>query len=123
MKVFIPFTDRVCVIVEQDTAEKKDAHGLLVPDVAREKPTIARVVAVGRGIVTASGAIVPLQCGVGDRIVFSKHGGKKQEIEGVEYLILHESEILGLIRCLHTGKDINQFGDTYCVDCGIVFEP
>jgi chaperonin GroES len=90
-----PLHDRVLVrrLEEQETMR----GGLYVPDSAKEKPQQAEVVAVGDGKVLESGDRVPLEVKAGDRILFGKYSGSEVRIDGTDYLILREDEILGVL--------------------------
>ena len=91
-----PLRDRVLVrrIEEQN---EKTAGGIIVPDTAKEKPQEAEVVAVGSGRVLESGDRVPLTLKAGDRVLVGKWAGTEVKIDGEEYLILKEDEILGIL--------------------------
>ncbi|MFD2172253.1 co-chaperone GroES [Tumebacillus lipolyticus] len=89
-----PIGDRVVIkVVER---EEKTASGLFLPDTAKEKPQEGEVVAVGTGKVVGN-AIVALDVNAGDRIIFSKYAGTEVKYDGVEYLILRESDILAIV--------------------------
>jgi chaperonin GroES len=90
-----PLHDRILVkrIEEAETVR----GGIIIPDSAREKPQQAEVAAVGNGKLLENGERVALDVKPGDRVLFGKYGGSEVKIEGVEYLILREDEILGVI--------------------------
>jgi chaperonin GroES len=90
-----PLYDRIVVkrIEEAETVR----GGIIIPDSAKEKPQEAEVVAVGKGKRLEDGKLVPLEVQVGDRILFGKYSGNEIKIEGEEYLILREDEILGVL--------------------------
>jgi chaperonin GroES len=90
-----PLGDRI--IIELVESEEKTASGIVLPDSAKEKPQEGKVVAVGTGRVLESGERVALEVSVGDRIIFSKYGGTEVKYQGVEYLILRESDILAVV--------------------------
>ena len=91
----VPLGDRVVVkAVEQ---EERTKGGIVLPDTAKEKPQEGEVLAVGTGRLLDSGERVPLEVQVGDRVVFSKYGGTEIKLEGEEYIILRESDILAKI--------------------------
>jgi chaperonin GroES len=90
-----PLADRV--LVRALEAEETTAGGIVLPDTAREKPQEGEVVAVGPGKVLESGKVVPLEVGIGDRVVFSKYGGDEITHDGEEYKILRESDILAVL--------------------------
>jgi chaperonin GroES len=89
-----PLGDRV--IVKAGEGEERTASGLVIPDTAKEKPQEGEVLAVGPGR-WEDGKYVPLEVKVGDRIIFSKYGGTEVKIEGEEYLILSERDILAIV--------------------------
>jgi chaperonin GroES len=90
-----PLADRV--IVKRVDEEAKTKGGIIIPDTAREKPTEAKVIAVGKGKVGDDGKIMPLTVKVGDRVLLSKWGGSEVKIEGEEHLIVREDDIFGII--------------------------
>lgn len=90
-----PLRDRVMVRRIEET--EATAGGIIVPDSAKEKPQKAEVVAAGSGRVLESGARVPLTLKAGDRVLVGKWAGTEVKIEGEEYLILKEDEILGIL--------------------------
>ncbi|MCC6363858.1 MAG: co-chaperone GroES [Bryobacterales bacterium] len=92
---FRPLHDRV--IVQRSTEEEKTSSGLIIPDSAKEKPQQAKVIRVGNGKVLENGTRVPLDVKEGDTILFGKYSGSDVKIDGEEYLILREDEILAII--------------------------
>jgi chaperonin GroES len=90
-----PLHDRVLVRRLEEQEQKRG--GLFIPDSAKEKPQQAEVVAVGDGKVLENGERAPVEVKAGDRILFGKYGGAEVKIEGTEYLILREDEILGVL--------------------------
>ena len=91
-----PLYDRIVVKrIEDDT--EKTAGGLFIPDSAKEKPQQGEVVAVGQGKRNDEGKLIPLDVKTGDRILFGKYSGTEIKLDGEEYLILREDEILGII--------------------------
>lgn len=90
-----PLHDRILIrrIEEQETVR----GGIIIPDSAKEKPQEGEVIAVGHGRKTEEGKVVPLDVKVGDRILFGKYSGTEIKIEGEEFLILREEEVLGVI--------------------------
>ena len=90
-----PLADRVVVkAIEQQEVSK---GGIILPDTAKEKPQEGEVIAVGPGRVTDDGKRVALDLKAGDRVIYSKYGGTEVKEDGVEYLILRESDILAKI--------------------------
>ena len=92
---FRPLHDRV--VVRRVKSEEKTAGGIIIPDTAQEKPMEGEVIAVGAGARNEAGAIVALDVKAGDRILFGKYSGAEIKIDGEEYLILKEDEILGVL--------------------------
>jgi len=90
-----PLQDRV--LVKRIEAEEKTASGIIIPDTAKEKPQEGEVIAVGPGKVLDNGTKVELTVKVGDKVLFSKYAGTDVKIDGVEYLIMREDDILGII--------------------------
>jgi chaperonin GroES len=92
---FRPLHDRV--VIRRLESEEKTAGGIIIPDTAKEKPQEGEVVAVGPGARDESGKLVPLDVKAGDRILFGKWSGTEVKIDGQEYLIMKESDIMGII--------------------------
>ncbi|MCI0430106.1 MAG: co-chaperone GroES [Rhodospirillales bacterium] len=92
---FRPLHDRV--LVRRLEQEEKTAGGIIIPDTAKEKPMEGAVVAVGPGARSEDGKLHPLDVKVGDRILFGKWSGTEVKIEGTDYLILKESDVMGVI--------------------------
>jgi chaperonin GroES len=92
---FRPLHDRV--VVRRIDAEAKTAGGIIIPDTAQEKPSQGEITAVGPGGRDDAGKLIPIDLKVGDRVLFGKWSGTEIKIEGVEYLIMKESDILGVI--------------------------
>jgi len=90
-----PLHDRV--IVKRIEEERKSAGGIVIPDTAAEKPDQGEIVAVGKGKKGEDGKLIPLDVKVGDRILFGKYSGSEIKLDGTEYLILREDEILGVL--------------------------
>jgi chaperonin GroES len=99
---FRPLHDRV--LVRRLEGEEKSAGGIIIPDTAKEKPMEGEVVAVGPGARSEDGKLHPLDVKVGDRILFGKWSGTEVKIEGTEYLILKESDVMGVIDGAATGS-------------------
>jgi len=92
---FRPLHDRVVVRrVEEDTKTK---GGIIIPDTAQEKPQQGEIIAVGPGGRDDAGKLVPLDVKAGDFVLFGKWSGTEVKIEGVEYLIMKESDIMGVL--------------------------
>lgn len=90
-----PLQDRV--VVERIEEEEKTKGGIIIPDTAKEKPQQGKVIAVGPGRVDEKGNRVPLGVKAGDRVLFGKYAGSEIEIDGKQYLIMREDDILGVI--------------------------
>ncbi|GIW45727.1 MAG: 10 kDa chaperonin [Candidatus Binatia bacterium] len=90
-----PLQDRV--VVERIEEEEKTKGGIIIPDTAKEKPQQGKVVAVGPGRVDEKGNRVPPGVKPGDRVLFGKYAGSEIEIDGQQYLIMREDDILGVI--------------------------
>ena len=86
------------VLVELLESAAKTKGGIILPDTAKEKPQEAKVIAVGSGKTLANGKVVPPGVKSGDRIVFSKYSGSEIKLEGKEFLIINEDDILALIK-------------------------
>ncbi len=89
-----PLGDRI--VVKPVEREEKTKSGIVLPDTAKEKPQEGEVVAVGPGKYE-KGERVPMEVKVGDRVIYSKYGGTEVKIEGEEYLILNQSEVLAIV--------------------------
>ena len=92
---FRPLHDRV--VIERIDAEAKTAGGIIIPDTAQEKPQQGKVVAVGPGGRDESGKLIPIDVRVGDRILFGKFSGQAVRVEGTEYLVMREDDIMGVV--------------------------
>ncbi|MBK9322117.1 MAG: co-chaperone GroES [Bdellovibrionaceae bacterium] len=89
-----PLHDRI--LVRRMAEEEKTAGGLFIPDTAKEKPQKGEIVATGKGRVTEEGKILPLEVKAGDKVLFSKYAGTELKLEGQEYLMMKEDDILGI---------------------------
>jgi chaperonin GroES len=92
---FRPLHDRV--VIERIDAEAKSAGGIIIPDTAKEKPQQGKVIAVGPGGRDESGKLIPIDVKVGERILFGKWSGTEVKIDNREYLIMQESDIMGVL--------------------------
>ena len=99
---FRPLHDRV--VVTRIDADDKTAGGIIIPDTAKEKPSEGEVISVGPGGRDEVGKIIPIDLKVGDRVLFGKWSATEVKIEGVEYLIMKESDIMGVIEQAVAGK-------------------
>jgi chaperonin GroES len=89
-----PLHDRV--LVKRSTEEERSKGGIIIPDTAKEKPVQGEVIAVGQGRVAEDGKIRPLDVKRGDRILFGKYAGTEIKIDGEDYLMMREEDILGV---------------------------
>ena len=85
------------MLVESLDSEEKTAGGIIIPDTAKEKPQWGKVIAVGPGSKSEDGKITPMDVKVGDHILFGKWSGTEVKIDGKEYSIMKESDIMGVI--------------------------
>jgi chaperonin GroES len=98
-----PLYDRI-VVKRIETQDEKTASGLIIPDSAKEKPQEGEVVAVGKGKRLEDGKVVTLDVQVGDRILFGKYSGSEIKLDGNEFLIMREDEVLGILNSNGAGK-------------------
>ena len=87
-----PLHDRLIVERIEQTEQKV---GTIIPDTAKEKPQQGKVIAAGKGKVKADGSVIPLDVKTGDKVLFGKYSGQEIQLDGDEYLIMREDEILG----------------------------
>jgi chaperonin GroES len=90
-----PLHDRL--IVERLEEETKTASGIIIPDTAKEKPQQGKVIAAGKGKKTEEGKLIAMDVKVGDKVLFGKYSGTEVKIEGKEYLMMREDDIMGII--------------------------
>jgi len=90
-----PLHDRI--LVQRVKEEEKTKGGIIIPDTAKEKPAEGKVIAAGNGKLSEEGKRITLDVKKGDRILFGKYSGAEVKIEGEEYLIMHEDDVLGVI--------------------------
>jgi chaperonin GroES len=90
-----PLQDRI--LVQRVEEEKATKGGIIIPDTAKEKPAEGKVIAVGNGKMGDDGKRIALEIKKGDRILFGKYSGTEVKIEGEEYLIMREDDVLGII--------------------------
>ena len=95
MKKFRPLHDRI--IVKRLDQETKTASGILLPDAATEKPDQGEVLAVGNGKILEDGKVRPLDVKVGDRVLFGKYSGQTVKVDGEEYLIMREEDVMAIV--------------------------
>ena len=92
---FRPLHDRV--VVRRVDSEAKTAGGIIIPDTAKEKPMEGKIIAVGSGARDEQGKVQPLDVKEGDAVLFGKWSGTEVKIDGQDYLIMKESDIMGII--------------------------
>ena len=90
-----PLHDRL--IVQRVEEEEKTKGGIIIPDTAKEKPIEGKVIAVGTGRIKKNGTKIPLEIKKGDRVLYAKYAGTEVKIDGEEYLIMKEDDILAII--------------------------
>ncbi len=90
-----PLGDRVVIKVLE--REEKTKSGIVLPDTAKEKPQEGKIIAVGTGKVLENGQRVPMDVKVGDRVIFSKYAGTEVKLDGVEYLIVSDRDVLAVV--------------------------
>ena len=92
---FRPLLDRV--LLKRVEEDKKTSGGIIIPDTAKEKPSQGQVIAVGPGGRDEDGKVIQMSVKVGDRVLFAKWSGTEVKVDGEDFLIVRESEILGVI--------------------------
>lgn len=90
-----PLQDRI--VVKRVAEETTTKGGIIIPDTAKEKPVEGKVIAVGNGKVADDGKRIALEIKAGDRILFGKYSGTEVKIEGEEFLIMREDDVLGIV--------------------------
>ena len=91
-----PIRDRVVIqVLEAETATKS---GIIIPDAATEKPNQGKVLATGEGRITEEGVVIPMEVKTGDLVLFSKHAGQPVKVDGQEYHILKEDDIMAIVQ-------------------------
>ncbi len=90
-----PLDDRI--VIKQSEAEEKTAGGIILPDTAKEKPQIGTVVAIGPGKILDDGTRANMSVKVKDEVIYAKYIGSDVEIDGDKYVILRESDVLGIV--------------------------
>ncbi len=91
-----PLHDRI--LVKRTAEDEKTAGGLFIPDSAKEKPQRGEIVAAGKGRITEDGKTLPLEVKVGDKILFSKYAGTEIKLDGSEFLMMREEDVLGVVQ-------------------------
>ena len=92
---FRPLHDRI--VIKRIDAEAKTTSGIIIPDTAKEKPQQGEVIAVGPGRRDEAGKLIPIDVRAHDRVLFGKWSGTEVKIDDVEYLIMNESDIMGVV--------------------------
>ena len=92
-----PLHDRV-LVKRLESSEETTAGGIIIPDTAKEKPLEGKIIATGKGKILEDGKILPLDVKEGDRVLFGKYAGTEIKIEGAEYMIMREDDILGIVQ-------------------------
>jgi len=92
---FTPLHDRVAI--KPMDQEEKTLGGIIIPDTAKEKPMQGKVIAVGKGTKDKDGNLIPLEVKVGDKVLYGKWGGTEVKVNGQEFIIMKESDIMGII--------------------------
>ena len=92
---FKPLHDRV--LVEREESDEKSAGGIIIPDTAKEKPMQGKIIAVGSGSKDEQGKVTPLDVKAGDTILFGKWSGTEIKLDGTDYIIMKESDIMGIV--------------------------
>ncbi len=90
-----PLEDRV--VVKPQDAEEKTAGGIVLPEAAKEKPLMGKIIAIGNGKLLDNGTRAKMSVKKGDVVLYGKYGGSDVEVDGTEYKIMRESEILGVV--------------------------
>src|SRR6202162_4485429 len=93
---FRPLHDRI--VVRRITAEEKTKGGIIIPDTAQEKPSQGEIIAVGPGGRDENGKLIPIDLRVGDRVLFGKWSGTEVKLDSVDYLIMKESDVMGVLQ-------------------------
>ena len=91
-----PLGDRVLVKPVESKEVKKG--GIIIPDTAKEKPQEGEIAAVGKGKITEEGKLLPMEVKAGDRILYGKYSGNEIKLDGEDYLIMHQEDILGILK-------------------------
>ena len=92
---FKPIRDRIIIrLLEAETATKS---GIIIPDAAQEKPSQGEVLAVGTGRITEDGQLIPMEVKAGDRVLFGKYAGTAVKVNGAEYHILKEDDVMAIV--------------------------
>jgi chaperonin GroES len=93
---FKPIRDRI--VIKMSEAETVTKTGLVIPDAAAEKPSQGQVLAAGAGRITEDGTMIPMEVKAGDRVLFSKHAGQTVKVDGEEYRIMREDDVMAIVQ-------------------------
>lgn len=91
-----PLGDRILIKAVEKTEEVRSS-GLIIPDSAKEKPQQGEVIATGRGKIGDDGRLIPMDVNVGDKVLYGKYSGTEIKLDGQQYLIMHQDDILGIV--------------------------
>jgi len=91
----VPLGDRL--VVQREVSEERTAGGILLPDSAKDKPTRGKIISVGDGRILDDGSRAPLQVKAGDKVLFTSYAGEQIEVDGEEYLLMSEGEVLAIL--------------------------
>jgi chaperonin GroES len=100
-----PLYDRI--IVKRTEEQESVRNGIIIPDSAKEKPQEGDVIAIGRGKRLEDGQLAPLDVKVGDRILFGKYSGSETKVEGTEYIIMREDDVLAVLTTNGAAKSVS----------------
>ena len=93
--MFRPLSDRI--VVKRIDEKETTRHGIIIPDSAKEKPQEGEVMAVGHGKRQEDGKLVALDVKTGDRVLFGKYSGSETKLDGIEYIVMREDDVLGIL--------------------------
>ncbi len=90
-----PLADRV--VIKPSVAEEKTKGGIIIPDTAKERPVVGEIVAVGPGRKGDDGKLIPMELKVGDKVMYGKYSATEITVEGQEYLVMRESDVIAVV--------------------------
>ena len=90
-----PLADRI--VIKPAKAEEKTKGGIILPDTAKEKPVVGEVIAAGPGRHSDDGKLIPMEVKVGNKVLYGKYSGTEVTLDGVEYLIMRESDVFAIV--------------------------
>ena len=91
----VPLGDRL--VVQREASEERTAGGILLPDSAKDKPTRGKIISIGDGRILDDGSRAPLPVKAGDKVLFTSYAGEQIEVDGEEYLLMSEGEVLAIL--------------------------